>query len=171
MADTPKDRQQWIYDLLKLEPNLSYNDCFTKYLQNFTNSRVTFTKDWNIANDKANEYQIKANKAKDDISIDAELKAFKERLNDKDNHARLLLSQIDELKIIKAGVSKESGYGFVTSSYSDEIRAKSEIRAVLKQLGDWYGFNAPTKIAETDSDGNDKLKDSDLKEFAKLLNK
>jgi hypothetical protein len=56
-------------------------------------------------------------------------------------------------------------------SVTDKAYLRNIIKGIQSEISKMQGDYAPTKIAETDSDGNDKLKDSDLKEFAKLLNK
>ena len=54
--NTPQSRQDWILNELSINGRTSYNECFTKYLQAFTNlSRQTFSKDWKIATQRHRE--------------------------------------------------------------------------------------------------------------------
>lgn len=90
-----------------------------------------------------------------DITIDKELEALELALNDKNEHAKKLIEEIKALQEIKAGKSvRVTGTNIiVTATYSDELKAKAEIRAIRKQIGDWFGFNAPNKTELTGKDG------------------
>lgn len=171
MVDKPKIRQQWIYDQLIEDRSLSYTSLLPKYCAIFPKSVETFKKDWKKSNQLADEYYLKLKTEKEQTSISLELNALKKRINDKDLHAKELLEQIEELLKIKTGAFVKVEGNIIIASYSDEIRAKAEIRNIKKQVGDWYGFNAPTKIAETDTEGNDKLNKNDIKELFEKIDK
>lgn len=62
---------------------------------------------------------------------------------------------ISELEKVKIGAVKVAGQILITTQ-ADVIKAKneirahySEIRAILKQIGEWYGFNAPKQLDHT----------------------
>lgn len=97
MTNTPKYRQQWIFDLLKSE-NLSYTDMFSRHSLNFTKSKQTFNKDWKVAVEMMEDYQNRANKAKDDASIAVEVKAVKRGLKTKLDRVMFYQDQIDEME-------------------------------------------------------------------------
>lgn len=86
--NNPKTRQQWIYDLLKSEPTLSFTDCFSKYWGKYSKTEVTFNKDWKIASNRHLEYQEQLNKERERVSIEMDLEPLKSGLKSK--HERLL---------------------------------------------------------------------------------
>lgn len=93
----PKQRQNWIYDELVKAPALSYGEMFTSYLQRFTNlSRQTFTKDWNKATGRLQDYQKEVNSAKVKASINEEVKAVKIGLKTKIDRLLILQRLVDE---------------------------------------------------------------------------
>lgn len=158
MADKPKDRQQWIYDLLKLEPALTYNECFTKYLQSFTNSRQTFTKDWKIANERAKEYQIKANKAKDDISIAIELESVKSGLKSK------LKRQLELQEMLEPEYRTKDVVGLFKGEvvYTERPLTPTEIKNIHIELSKMDGSYAPTKQEQTITDKRQGITDYEI---------
>lgn len=106
MADNPKQRQQWILDLLKKDATLSYNDCFTKHSQKFTKSRVTFTKDWNVAIERVKGYQEKVKNRKEEASITIEVEALKSGLKLKIDRLMFYQNQIDIMERQLLGIEK-----------------------------------------------------------------
>lgn len=89
------------------------------------------------------------NERLENSSIEIEIDALKTSLKDKDTHAKELLKQIERLETITAGKAVKVGNGVIVATFSDEMRAKAEIRAIRKQIGDWYGFNAPKQLDHT----------------------
>lgn len=129
--NNPKTRQQWILDLLKGEPTLSYVDCFAKYSQNFAKTRRTFDKDWKKAQEQLKEYQDAINKAKLEESIKQEIKAVK----------RDILNKLDAQEIltkIAKGVATRVEDKIVVPSASERVKAVSE-------LSKMQGWNDPIK--------------------------
>jgi len=110
--------------------------------------RTQFNKYWKLAQIEHEQIQNKANEAKDKLFIDKELEALKKKLNDKNNHAFELLENIKNLERIKAGHAIKVGGKILIANHADEIRAKAEIRQIRKQIGEWYGFNAPIKTED-----------------------
>jgi len=76
-----------------------------------------------------------------------EVSNFLAGVTDKNKQAEYLMSKIAALEKIKAGKALQVGEGLtarlIIATHSDEIRASIEIRAILKQIGDWYGYNSP----------------------------
>ena len=89
--------------------------------------------------------------------IEKEKEALKLTIKDKNEHAQKLVNEIERLQEIRAGKALKVGSTVLIATFQDEIRAKAEIRAILKQIGDWYGFNAPTKSEITGKDGKDLI--------------
>lgn len=149
MTNNPKNRQQWIFDLLKVE-QLTFGECFSKYYAMFSKSEVTFSKDWNKANGDYIEYQNKVNKAKEDISIAIEVEAHKSGLKSKFDR------MLDLTTLLVTGVYEESVLDFKTGKvirYHRKLNAM-EIRGLHAELSKMAGEYAPTKIASTDPEGN-----------------
>jgi len=96
MANTPKERQEWIYNELVKNPLLLYKEIFPIYTVKFAVSRVTFDKDWKKSRDLIGKYQAKVNAAKTKASIALEVKAVKEGLRSKMDRLLLLQELVDE---------------------------------------------------------------------------
>ena len=105
------------------------------------------------------EYDLNLNKGKDDIILDSE----KERLKS------AILTKLERMEIasnIAKGKAWKSGNVMVVPNASDRMKACDYLSKI-------DGDYAPTKVAETDVNGNDKLNVDDLKElsdFVKQLN-
>lgn len=153
--NNPKTRQQWIYDLLKSEPDLLYGDVFTKYLQKFTKlSRQTFTKDWNIAKQRHQDYQQKLQKEKEAISIKEDLEPLKRGLKTKNDRLITLQKQIDaterELEIgtfteIKRDGDKALKFERPLTPYEKAMMRRT-IKHLQSEISKIEGDYAPTKV-------------------------
>ena len=105
------------------------------------------------------EYDLTLNKGKDDIILESE----KERLKS------AILTKFERMEIasnIARGKAWKSGNVMVVPNASDRMKACDYLSKI-------DGDYAPTKVAETDVNGNDKLNVDDLKElsdFVKQLN-
>ena len=105
------------------------------------------------------QYDLTLNKGKDDIILDAE----KERLK------KAILTKFERMEIasnIARGKAWKSGDVMIIPTATDRMKACDYLSKI-------DGDYAPTKIAETDINGNDKLNVDDLKElsdFVKQLN-
>lgn len=112
MTNAPKYRQDWILDLLKSEPNMSYGEVFTKYLQVFTKlSRQTFSKDWKKAKEQLNDYQKKAQKEKERVSLEVEAEAVKSGLKTKIDRLLNYQKLVDDcLKDLAEGMTNDVAF-------------------------------------------------------------
>lgn len=102
----PKFRQDWILDLLKSNPTITYNDCFTKYSLEFTKTKRTFAKDWKVAKTTITEYNLKLNKAKDEISINMGVRALKKGLKTRFERVMFYQNQVDIMERQLTGEEK-----------------------------------------------------------------
>ena len=101
------------------------------------------------------EYDLTLNKGKDDIILESE----KERLKS------AILTKFERMEIasnIAKGKAWKSGNVMVVPNASDRMKACDYLSKI-------DGDYAPTKIAETDSDGNDKLNIEDVKQLSDLV--
>ncbi len=160
-ANNPTNRQQWILDQLKVD-GLNYVQTWALYGQKWAKGKTTFDKDWNIANKNHLDYQIKANKAKEDISIAIEVEAVKNGLKSKLDRLLILQKEVDN-SINELLEGKTQDVAIVNGSieyYSRDmtITEKAKLRSVISQLqadiSKIEGDYAPTKVANTDVDGN-----------------
>jgi hypothetical protein len=160
VTNNPKNRQQWIFDLLKVE-SLNYVETWAKYGQTWAKGKTTFDKDWNIANERANEYHKKANDAKDNASIATEVKAVKSGLKSKLDRQLKLQKQIEELEkllihnkvwdyFINEGESHSYQRDLLPAEISSYHKTLSGLHAELSKMGGDY---APAKVANVDEDG------------------
>ena len=105
------------------------------------------------------EYDLTLNKGKDDIILDSE----KERLKS------AILTKFERMEIasnIARGKAWKVGNEVIIPTANDKLKACDYLSKI-------DGDYAPTKVAETDVNGNDKLNVDDLKElsdFVKQLN-
>ncbi len=159
-TNKPIIRQQWIFDLLKVE-TYSYLDMWAKYRQTWAKGKTTFDKDWNIANDKAIDYKNLANKAKDEATIAVEVEAVKNGLKSKLEKQIHLQKEIDAIQSdIDAGVMVDYYYADgIPTACDKEMNAetKAYLRKTIKdlyaELNKMEGNYAPTKVANTDTEG------------------
>jgi hypothetical protein len=105
MTNNPKNRQKWIFDLLKVE-GLGYGECFSKYSVKFSRTERTFNKDWKKASTLISEYQKIVSKAKDDVSIANEIEVLKSGLKTKNQRLLFYQNQIDIMEKQLTGETK-----------------------------------------------------------------
>ena len=97
MTNKPQYRQEWIFELLKLE-GLSYGEIFSKFSVKFSKTERTFNEDWKVANERYKSYQFDVNKAKKEVSIAYEVETLKQGLKSKFERTLNLQNQIDYLQ-------------------------------------------------------------------------
>lgn len=95
--NNPKGRQQWILDIIKVNPSISYVDMFAKYTQEFAKSSKTFDKDWIIASNEHKAYKEAINEARLNASITEEVEAVKRQIKTKNDRLLALQKQEDDL--------------------------------------------------------------------------
>ena len=105
MTNNPKNRQKWIFDLLKVE-GLGYGECFGKYSVKFGRTERTFDKDWKKANTLISDYQKRADKVKEDASIENEIEVLKSGLKTKNQRLLFYQNQIDVMEKQLIGETK-----------------------------------------------------------------
>lgn len=154
--NNPKTRQQWVYDLLKKEPTISYTDCYAKYSPVFAKTRKTFDGDWNKATERFKAYQKKANEAKELASIEAEKEAVKNGLKSRTDRILYLQNEIERMEAQLRGDVKVTfviGNG-IKSSHVGEVfvlpiqiqnELRREIRAHSSEISKLEGDYAAEK--------------------------
>lgn len=106
--NTPKLRQQWIYDYLIEHPYSTYTSVFALYSERYGKSSKTFDKDWLKARHSFEEFQNRVQQEKDDVRIKLERDFVKNGLRTKYERVLLIQNQIDEtVKELSNGVFKE----------------------------------------------------------------
>lgn len=166
MVNNPENRQQWIFDLLKVEP-MGFSDCFSRYLEKFSKSEVTFSKDWNIANERYLEYQNRLNKQKEDTSIAFEVEAIKQGLKSKIQRTIEKQQDVDRLReSVKNGFTEDFYISNGEHVLYQRPLTETEKATILKRateiedsISKIEGDYAPTKtdVSLTDKGGADKL--------------
>lgn len=129
--------------LLELEKGKDRASTLAMFSENWQTATRTFDRWWKDANVEYKERQAKTSAILMKAKIENEKELLKTALNDKNSQAKEMALQIEELKQIKAGKALKIGSEIIIATFSDEIRAKGEIRQITKMIGDWYGFNAP----------------------------
>jgi len=151
MTNNPKNRQKWIFDLLKVE-GLGYGECFGKFSVKFSRTERTFDKDWKKANARYLEYQQRADKAKEEVSIANEIKVLKSGLKTKNQRLLFYQSQIELMEKQLTGETKT--YFIVNNkpivnpnSNGDYILPLEKQNEVRKQIKDYQ-----TEISKIEGD-------------------
>jgi len=119
--NNPKFRQNWILDELKINPTIGFSYLFSKYLEKFSKSEVTFSKDWNKANEALKQYQFLINSAKLEQSIETEKEAIK----------RNILTKLHAMEIL--------------TDIAIKGEKDTDRRNAIETLAKLDGWNAPTK--------------------------
>ena len=121
-----------------------------KFVKKWQVSERTFDRAWKIANEQFTEHQIKLQKEKDDISIEAEKEAYKCAIIDK--HQRMeILSQIAIGKIpLKKAIVVDKSIEFI-----DVIPDWMDRKNAISELNKMDGSYAPAKTEITGKDGKE----------------
>jgi len=117
---------------------------------------------------KAIEYnksrQIKEEKVRDEVLIESTRDVVESVIKSKDHYLAELEKDFERLGGITSGavfksIDKKTGVviGYSQSGFNDEISAKRARVVIFEKLSEVQGWNAPIKVAETDSEGNDKV--------------
>jgi hypothetical protein len=169
--NNPKQRQQWIIDKLKVNPNTGFSELFSIYFEKFSKSEVTFSKDWNKASMVFKEYQDAINKAKLEQSIESEKEAVKMGLKTKNDRLIELQKQYERLeKILEIGTTNTHTFsqGVLVSEVRDmnalEIaKINQTIKEIRAEISKIEGDYAPKQIEQRTTQilSNDPLNDTD----------
>ena len=144
--------------VIQAEQGMERRDLLADNVKKWQISERTFDRYWVEALKRVKTRQQEAQKEINELYTQKEIEAFESGLNDKNAHAQGLYNsikrlekQIEDLEKVKIGAVKIDGRMVVTTQ-SDVTQAKNtiiklyaEIRNIRKQLGEWYGFNAPIK--------------------------
>lgn len=150
--NTPKGRQQWILDLLKNKPTLSYGDCFSKYSVNFSKTERTFNEDWKIVKQQLKEYQDKVQKEKERVSISEEIKTVKRGLKTKIERLLNYQKLVDDcLKDLTEGMTNDITFKdgkplefrrkMTTNEYNQTRRTLKDLQSEISKIEGDYAPN------------------------------
>ena len=190
MSNKPQYRQEWIFELLKLE-GLGYTQMLRRYTVKFRNSKntelseETFKKDWKNAKESELDYYTKLNIKKESISINSEIKALKLGLDTKietilyyQNACRIMDDQLNgKLEFtFKLGNSIKNSHnnGVFMLPIENQLDIRTKIDNYKSIIIKLQGFNAPTKsevaITEKPIDLS-RMPLEDLKTMQEILKK
>lgn len=127
--------------LIELEKGITYNDCLALFGTKWNLPKTTFTRYWKTANEAYKEALNKRQTELDALTTDLEKERLKKAIITKDR-ALELLSKTAE------GKARKVGNDIIAPSYSESTNA-------IKTMAELQGWNAPTKVANTDPDGNE----------------
>ena len=156
--NTPKHRQQWIFDLLKGKPNLSYSECFAKYSPKFAKTRRTFDKDWNVSTERIKQYQETIEKEVLKESIKEEVEAAKSVIKSKNDRLVIYQNLVDEcLKdlsegmtsdtyITKEGIPKQYRRKMNNLEYNQTRKTLRDIQSEISKIQGDYKIAADTTV-------------------------
>lgn len=159
--NNPETRQQWIVDLLKSEPTLSYMDMFSKYSVNFSKTERTFAKDWKKATEEFQAYQKKISDKVIEETTSIEIEERKKAISTKIDRLAGLEKQIKRLEDFLAK-GKTLAYTFSQGVYTSQERdltalevakIESTIKDIRAEISKIEGDYAPTK-QEVENKGN-----------------
>ena len=153
IMNTPKGRQDWIYEKLMKDPTLNFVSCFSIFNEKFSKTEQTFNKDWKKAVSRYKEYQKGAQKLKEEVRIEQEKESAKNGLKSKLERVLLLQEQVDavveqiaegttsDLRFVKG---KPKQYKRAMSSY--EINdCRKTLRALQSEISKIEGDYSASK--------------------------
>jgi hypothetical protein len=138
--------------LVQLAGNKSYTETFEVILSKFKLSEPTFVTYWKEAGIKHRETQEATQKAIAEQSITMAVEAAKQGKKSKDEYVMEIQTLLDN------DLYEESALDFKTGKVIRYHRKLTplERKALYERISKFEGMDAPAKIAETDSKGNDK---------------
>ena len=164
----PKASKQIIIDAIikEIENGTGRGEVVAKYCKKFQKSARTIDTYWKTANEQQKERQDKASKAADKAYIETKVSAVKTALKSK------LEKQVElqnEINLIDQQIKGEVQFTFVVGNKVNKshngdifmlpVQIQNELRArklqYYSELNKMEGDYAPTKVAQTDSNGND----------------
>ncbi|MRM83377.1 hypothetical protein [Riemerella anatipestifer] len=152
--NNPKTRQQWILDLLKSEPTLSYVDCWGKYGVKWGKKENTFIKDWKKATEEFQAYQKKISDKVIEETASIEIEERKKAISTKIDRLAGLEKQIKRLEDFLAK-GKTLAYTFSQGVYISQERGltalevskiESTIKDIRAEISKIEGDYAPNKF-------------------------
>lgn len=153
--------------------NVSYKDVMSLFVSKWQLSERQFVRYWNIANKRHIEAQNKLQKEKDDIYIEAEKEALKNGLKSKLQRQLELQAMLEPDYMTSEIVGIANG----VPVWADRPLTPMEKKHIHAELSKMDGSYAPAKVAQTDTEGNDKktdlstLNDDDLRRLVELQRK
>lgn len=138
---------------------VGYKDVMSLFVSKWHLSERQFIRYWNIANARHIEAQNKLQKAKADIYIEAEKEALKMGLKSK--HERML--ELQAMLSHDYRVQEVAGIANGKPIWVDRPLQPNEVKGIHAELSKMAGEYAPAKVAETDSQGNDKKVNTKIK--------
>lgn len=164
----PKPSKQVIIDAIikEIEQGTTRAKVIAKYCKKLQKSERTIDSYWKIANIQQGTRQEKASKAADEVYIENNVNAVKTVLKSKiEKQAELQ----NEINLIDKQINGEVEFTFVVGNKVNKshngdvfmlpVQIQNELRArklqYYAELNKMNGDYAPTKVANTDKDGND----------------
>lgn len=164
----PKPSKQIIIDAIikEIENGTGRGEVVAKYCKKFQKSARTIDTYWKTANEQQKERLEKARKAADAAYIENNVNAVKTVLKSKiEKQAELQ----NEINLIDKQINGEVEFTFVVGNKVNKshngdvfmlpVQIQNELRArklqYYAELNKMNGDYAPTKVANTDKDGND----------------
>lgn len=122
------------------------------------------------------ERQQAINKEVKSNTIENEIEAKKQALNAIKAMDAILIEKFNDISKIKKGnFNVKDQNGNIIDKFkvtvADELKAVDTLCKLHERLNKKHGTDAPTKIAETDTEGNDKLNKNDIKELFEKIDK
>lgn len=150
----------------EIEQGTTRAKVIAKYCKKLQKSERTIDSYWKIANIQQKERQEKASKAADEVYIETKAEAVKTALKSKLEKQGELQNEID---MIDKQIKGEVHFTFVVGNKVNKshngdvfmlpVQIQNELRArklqYYAELNKMNGDYAPTKVANTDKDGND----------------
>ena len=167
-ANNPKNRQHWIFGLLKSE-NLNYVQTWAKYGKKWAIGKTTFDKDWKIANERYLQHCEKINKSVEDESIKAEIIEAKKALKSKIERVHFYQCEIESMELqllgkkpftFKVGnkiINSHNGEAFMCP-IEVQNQLREQIKSYQSEISKLMGDYAPLKTSEVDENGKSILR-------------
>lgn len=130
------------------------------FCSKFHKSERTFYNYWDIAEKKHSEAQQVINNKADDVNLGEKIEAQKTALKQRNERLEVLRKKFEEISKVKRGKSilsyPDGSKETVKVTLQDELKAIETLAKLDDRISKAEGTDAPTKVANTDSEGKDK---------------
>lgn len=157
---------------------MGFSEMLSKYSQKWSKGKETFRKDWNLTTSKFAEYQNKLNAAKEQISIEEDLKPLKNGLKTKNERLIILQKLVDDcLKDLAEGKTDDTYFDkgkpkphrrkMTNMEYNQTRRTLKDLQAEISKIEGDYAPAKSEVTGEIKTSFANPKQEKDFEEFMK----
>ena len=139
--NTPKHRQEWIYEQLETSPGLTHGECFANYSLKYARTKKTFDGDWKKARHRHSELSALKEQAINDTIVGEAVKAAQNGLKSKYERMASLEAHIQRMEDeLNEGTVTDTRFDKSTNRPVQYVRRMrtNEITMIRKTLRDYH---------------------------------